>query len=99
MTQGSPLVRIDSIELSDGFKLQLQGISTEQQIRKINPGRQALVTLVCVGCAGTWAFEKIPGREPGSCTWRFTVATTAPTRTKETERDFRNITESLRIEP
>ena len=29
MTQGSPLVGIDSTELSDGFELQLQGISTE----------------------------------------------------------------------
>jgi hypothetical protein len=39
MTQGSPLVRFDSTELSNRFELQLQGISVE---RKINPGAYKL---------------------------------------------------------
>jgi hypothetical protein len=87
VTQGSPLVRIDSTELPDRFKLRL-ALSQYGRTETEDP---ALVTSVCVVCTGTRAFAKTPRRGSGSCTWKFTAATTPPTRTREAERDFRNI--------
>jgi hypothetical protein len=81
MTQDSPLVRFDSAKLSNSLELQIQGISAERKI-------QALITSVCVGSTGIWAFTE---RRSESCTFRFTEATTMPTRPSEIERGLRNI--------